>query len=179
MIASGMLTVPKSKTDAGRGRIVPLTRRSCAILSLWFSRFPETTPDAYLFPAHKVGVSGDSRKAHAYAFEPSRPIGEWKKAWNDALKRARIKYRWHDCRHTFITRLCESPAVSEETIRSLAGHVSRKMLERYSHVRVAAKQAAIATLEGSELVIDGAQNWAQLTTDKAFTSVVVYEKTLN
>jgi hypothetical protein len=30
---------------------------------------------------------------------------------------------------------------------SLAGHLSRKMMERYSHVRNQAKQAAIATLD--------------------------------
>jgi len=30
--------------------------------------------------------------------------------------------------------LAENPAVSEETIRALAGRVSRKMLERYNHI---------------------------------------------
>jgi hypothetical protein len=39
--------------------------------------------------------------------------------------------------------------VSEQTIMSLAGHVSRSMLQRYSHIRNQAKQAAIATLEQS------------------------------
>jgi len=48
---------------------------------------------------------------------------------------------------TFITRLAENPNVSEETIRALAGHVSKRMLERYSHIRLAAKEAAIAGLE--------------------------------
>jgi hypothetical protein len=37
--------------------------------------------------------------------------------------------------------------VSEQTIKALAGHVSRQMLERYSHVRSEAKQAAIRALE--------------------------------
>ena len=147
MVVEGSLTVPKSKTAAGMGRIVPLSRRVCAVLTLWLSRFPDAVPDAYLFPAYRVGVSGNGRMANAYGFDRSRPMGEWKKAWNDALKRAGLKYRWHDCRHTFISRLAENPAVSEETIRALAGHVSRKMLERYSHIRVAAKQAAIAALD--------------------------------
>jgi hypothetical protein len=43
--------------------------------------------------------------------------------------------------------LAENPSVSEETIRALAGHVSKKMLERYSHIRTQAKQSAIAALE--------------------------------
>jgi len=50
-------------------------------------------------------------------------------------------------RHTFISRLAENPSVSEQTIKALAGHVSRQMLERYSHIRPAAKQAAIHALE--------------------------------
>ena|SRR5258708_3131186 len=85
----------------------------------------------------------------------AHPIGEWKKAWKVACKAAKVQYRWHDCRHTFITRLAENPNVSEETIRSLAGHVSRKMLERYSHIRISAKQAAIATLD------QGFRRWSE------------------
>jgi integrase len=76
-----------------------------------------------------------------------RPIGEWKKAWKDACKTSKVRYRWHDLRHTFITRLAERPEVSEQTIMSLAGHVSRSMLARYSHIRSQAKQAAISALE--------------------------------
>jgi hypothetical protein len=37
--------------------------------------------------------------------------------------------------------------VGEQTIKALAGHVSRQMLERYSHIRSQAKQAAIQALE--------------------------------
>ena len=58
-----------------------------------------------------------------------------------------LHYRWHDLRHTFITRPAENPRVSEETIRSLAGHVSHQMLQRYSHIRVQAKRDAITALE--------------------------------
>jgi hypothetical protein len=49
---------------------------------------------------------------------------------------------------TFVTRLAENPAVSKETIRQLAGHVSPRMPGRYADVRVQAGRAAIATLEG-------------------------------
>jgi integrase len=37
VIVSGRLRVPKSKTEAGTGRLVPLSRRVCAALSLWLS----------------------------------------------------------------------------------------------------------------------------------------------
>jgi hypothetical protein len=33
-------------------------------------------------------------------------------------------------RHTFVSRLAENPAVSEQTIMALAGHVSKSMLAR-------------------------------------------------
>jgi integrase len=77
----------------------------------------------------------------------SRQMGSWRKAWLGACEKAGARYRWHDLRHTFVSRLAESASVSEQTIRSLAGHVSRQMLEHYSHIRSQAKQAAIRCLE--------------------------------
>ena len=82
-----------------------------------------------------------------YNVDPKRPMGSWRKAWLGACKNAGVRYRWHDLRHTFVSRLAESASVSEQTIRSLAGHVSRQMLEHYSHIRSHAKQAAIRCLE--------------------------------
>jgi integrase len=74
-------------------------------------------------------------------------MGSWRKAWRIASKAAGVRYRPPDMRHTFISRLAENPGVSEQTIKALAGHVSRQMLERYSHIRSEAKQAAIQSLE--------------------------------
>jgi len=53
--------------------------------------------------------------------------------------------RFHDLRHHCITELAESQA-SEQTIRSIAGHVSPRMLEHYSHIRLDAKRAALEAL---------------------------------
>jgi len=75
-------------------------------------------------------------------------MGEWKNAWATARKAAGLHYRWHDLRHTFVSRLAENPHVSEQTIMALAGPVSKKMLARYSHIRTHAERAAIAALEG-------------------------------
>ena len=121
--------------------------RACACLTLWVSRFGEAGPDGYLFPHHKVGLAGDKRMPTMWDIDLTRPMGSWRKAWLLACKDAKVRYRWHDLRHTFVSRLAENPGVSEETIRALAGHVSRQMLERYSHIRSQAKQAAIRTLE--------------------------------
>jgi integrase len=146
-IQRGEVTVPKSKTAAGTGRMIPLSRRVCACLSLWLERFPEAGPDSFLFPYHKVGMAGNSRLPVLYDVDLNRPMGSWRKAWRIASKAAGVRYRPHDMRHTFISRLAENPKVSEQTIKALAGHVSRQMLERYSHIRSEAKQAAIQALE--------------------------------
>ncbi len=146
-IASGEVIVPKSKTAAGTGRLIPFTRRVCACLSLWLSRFPEVAPESFVFPFYQVGIGGNSRTVEVYDVDLERPTGSWRKAWLGACKNAGVRYRWHDLRHTFVSRLAESATISEQTIRSLAGHVSRQMLEHYSHIRSQAKQAAIRCLE--------------------------------
>jgi hypothetical protein len=48
-----------------------------------------------------------------------------------------------------MTSLLEHANTSEETVQSIAGHVSRQMLKRYSHVRLAAKRSALSALDGS------------------------------
>jgi len=53
--------------------------------------------------------------------------------------------RFHDLRHHLITELCESGA-SEQTIKAIAGHVSQRMLDRYSHIRLDAKRQALEPL---------------------------------
>jgi integrase len=141
--------------------MVPLTSRACAVLSLWLSRFPNAGEESYLFPRHRVGLGGDARKPYVWDIDLEQPIGEWKKAWRLACRDASVRYRWHDCRHSFISRLAENPQVSEETIKSLAGHVSRRMLDWYSHIRTQAKRDAIAVL--SRRISDPvwANDWAQ------------------
>ena len=44
---------------------------------------------------------------------------------------------------------------------ALAGHVSRAMMERYSHIRMEAKHKAVDTLSGTNFEPGVAQNWAQ------------------
>jgi len=178
-IARGELIVAKSKTDAGSGRKIPLTRRACTVLSLWLSKFPEAESEGFVFPSHQIGFAGDSRGPLVYSVDFNRPMKEWKSAWYTALRQSGLKYRWHDLRHTFITRLLEDPNNSEETVRALAGHVSRKMMEHYSHIRRKAKEAAIEGLDSrnqsSNFCEGWAQNWAQSKRDGGGDS----EKTLD
>jgi hypothetical protein len=59
--------------------------------------------------------------------------------------RAAHGFRFHDLRQQAITELAESKA-GDCTIMSIAGHVSRKMLAHYSHVRLDAKRNALDAL---------------------------------
>jgi integrase len=61
--------------------------------------------------------------------------------------------RFHDLRHQAITELSEA-GESDATLMAMAGHMSRKMLEHYSHVRMAAKRAAVSKLESGLMVSD-------------------------
>ena len=54
--------------------------------------------------------------------------------------------RFHDLRHSSITVLAEA-GLSDQTVMSIAGHVSTKMLQHYSHIRLAAKREAVEVLE--------------------------------
>jgi integrase len=76
--------------------------------------------------------------------DPRRPVRHWRRAWRSVLKDAGVKKaRFYDSRHTVVTELLQDPSVSEETAKSIVGHVSRKMLERYSHQRMAPKRSAL------------------------------------
>ena len=157
---SKSLTVGKSKTAAGTGRIIPLNPRAVAVLTHWRSLFRGAEPEHYVFPHEKYGLAGNDRKQCAYEIIPTEPMHRWKVAWESARKTANVACRFHDLRHTFISRLAESQA-SDSTVMALAGHVSRAMMERYSHIRMEAKRRAVDELSGTDFEPGVAQNWAQ------------------
>ena len=55
------------------------------------------------------------------------------------------RLRFHDLRHQAIAEFAETRA-TDATMMALAGHMSREMLEHYSHVRMAAKREALDKL---------------------------------
>ena len=126
-LVRGQLVVPRSKTDAGHGRMIPLNdtvievvRRRCA-----------ADPDYYVL--HPSG-------------RPWRPVKSWRSAWESLTKAAGMpELGFHALRHQAITELAEA-GVPDGVIKSIAGHVSQRMLEHYSHARVEAKASAVAVL---------------------------------
>jgi integrase len=72
----------------------------------------------------------------------TKPVTTLRTAWTKVRDKAKVVGRWHDNRHTLVTELAESGA-GDDVIMSIAGHVSRAMLSRYSHVRMEAKRHAL------------------------------------
>jgi integrase len=136
--AKMILTVGDSKSPAGTGRTIPLNSEIMDALvkhARWYvQRFGELRPEWFVFP-----------RGRGTKMDPSRPVRSLKTAWGNVLKRSNVTGRWHDTRHTLITELAESGA-GDQTIMDIAGHVSRQMLARYSHIRTQAKRAALETV---------------------------------
>jgi integrase len=135
------LVVGKSKTVGGLGRVIPLSETAFNTLQEWRREFPDAAPSHFVFPTERYGLAGEEGylegKVVRYAIDPTKPIGSWKVAWTAARTAAKV-----DC----LSRLAESQA-SDATIMSLAGHLSRKMMERYSHTRAEATRTAVSIFD--------------------------------
>ena len=160
------LTIRRSKTAAGE-RVIPLNTDAWSVVLQLRDKSRKLFGDSldadwHLFP-HAEGYTKP---------DPTRPMSGWRTAWRrltravqcpscgglqDPAPNCRKKkckadmsklksplhgLRFHDLRHHAITELAESQA-SERTIMSIAGHISPKMLDHYSHVRLHAKRQAL------------------------------------
>jgi integrase len=152
---SKTLTIRKSKTDAGE-RVVPLTDVALSALGRLRRRaegFGAVEPSHYVFAAFVPKFKLNGKRAvdgvidyKMTAFDPTRHLRSWRSAWRTLTRKAGLQgFRFHDVRHCAITQLAENGA-SDSTIMAIAGHVSRRMLERYSHVRMEAKRRALEAL---------------------------------
>jgi integrase len=86
---AAMVTVGKSKTINGTGRVIPLNVRARTALGALSSKFQNRLPEHYVFPAEKYGAAGDRFTPCFYKTDPTRPIGDWKEAWEAAKRRAK------------------------------------------------------------------------------------------
>lgn len=70
-------------------------------------------------------------------------LADPKKWWSAVLTEAKVwKYRWHDNRHTFCSRLAMR-RVSLKAIADLAGHRDVRMTARYAHLDQQSKRDAL------------------------------------
>ncbi len=132
------LTVRRSKNDSSL-RVIPLNASAIKALAKMVQRADDLghkDPDHYLWPACQWG-----------RFDPTKPLRKWDTAWRALREAAGLPgLRFHDLRHTVITELAEM-GVPDHVLESISGHLSRKMLEHYSHIRIAAKRKALDDLD--------------------------------
>ncbi|MCU1327493.1 MAG: site-specific integrase [Bryobacterales bacterium] len=133
--AKGVITVGRAKTAAGEGRTIPIGETIQTALARhrerYVKKFGEPRADWYVFPFGRPTPS-----------DPTRHVTTLKTAWGNVRKAAKVTGRWHDARHTLITELAETGA-GDQAIMDIAGHVSKQMLARYSHIRMQAKRDAL------------------------------------
>jgi integrase len=163
---SGAILVRTSKTEAGQ-RLIPMNDETHEIvirLRERAKRFNGAEPRHHVFPACEHGHIDPTRSQKSFrtawrnltsaiecpaCCKLQRPgetcTNEECKADIRSIKSPLAGLRFHDLRHHAITELAESQ-VSDQTIMAIAGHVSQKMLSRYSHVRSEARRQAVAAL---------------------------------
>ena len=133
-----VITVGRAKTSSGTGRVIPINDDLATLLvshRAWFvGHFGEPEPEHCVFPFGSPQPTA-----------PDKPVTDISSGWDVVRSLAGVSCRLHDLRHTFCTRLAEA-GVSESTMLALMGHMSRAMLERYSHIRMAAKREAVAAI---------------------------------
>jgi hypothetical protein len=64
----------------------------------------QRSPDGYIFPRHELRKLKGGNILELYDAELLRQVTSWQYAWRTTQKAANVIYRWHDMRHTFITR---------------------------------------------------------------------------
>ena len=144
------------QTAARRGEFVNLT---------WESLHPESVELCETKDGRKrsIRLSPDAKailillrprgiEPKAFVFEPSMPrktiVTRIRREWNRAVKKSGVaKIRFHDLRHTALTRLIQK-GTDIRTVKDIAGHSSLKTTQRYLHSSDKIQQQAVETLSG-------------------------------
>lgn len=131
------LHIRKSKNE-GSKRILPMNEAALGAVKTMIERADELghkNPEHYLWCANQY-----------HKFDPTKPGNKWDTAWRALRDAASLRgLRFHDLRHTVVTRLLEA-GEPDHVVESITGHLSRRMLEHYSHIRLAAKKVALDRL---------------------------------
>ncbi|MCU1339662.1 MAG: phage integrase family protein [Bryobacterales bacterium] len=153
-LEAGVMTVGrKAKTRAGSGRQIPMNADIKAVLEMhasWYAdvkRFGEIKPEWFVFPGRK----GRPKKGEK-RLDPMAPMQSITSSWEKVRTAAKVSCRLHDLRHTAATKMAEA-GIPESTMLAIMGHMSRAMLERYSHIRMAAKREAVKSLSLPDLTV--------------------------
>jgi integrase len=108
------ITIEGHTSKSGQTRHIRLNRECLDILTRWKE---QSTGKGFVFP----GRNG-------------KRLDNVKKSWAGLLKLAKIeRFRWHDLRHTFASKLVMA-GEHLNTVREILGHSDIKMTLRYAHL---------------------------------------------
>jgi integrase len=117
------------KTKNGSDREIPMNKTCLGVFEALFATRPH---DGRIFLSR-------------YGRDLKNP----RKWFELALEEAKVKnFRWHDLRHSFISRLVMKD-VNLRTVQELAGHKTISMTTRYAHLAPEHNQAAIEKLDSA------------------------------
>jgi hypothetical protein len=145
-IFSRILSVrPASSKNKYRTRTIPLTPEA-----LW-------SAERLIERARSLGASSPTH--HLFPFrvaptvwDPTRGMTESgiRKPWDEVRVKSGLTWlREYDLRHCGLTRLAEA-GVPIQVMMSMAGHISRKMQEHYTHISEQAKRVAVESAFGGK-----------------------------
>jgi integrase len=138
----------KDKTPAGTGRVIPLNQRALEVLKMWAEQFPNRQGDHFVFPAERYGAAGDRFEPATYATDPTQPVASIKEAWEFAKKRAGVQCRFHDLKHTAVSRMLDAgvPIAKVAKIVGWSPSTMVKMAARYGHFNLEELRGAVETI---------------------------------
>ena len=112
-----------------------------------------------MFPAERYGAAGNTFAPCVYDTDTRRPIKSWKEAWESAKRKADVSCRFHDLRHTCVTRMLERgvPLAVVASVLGWSTATTVRMARRYGHIGHIAQRQAVAVLDRVEGEGDGAQ----------------------
>ena len=149
-LLEGIITVGKSKTRGGEGRLVYLSAMAVQTLQNRRTQFQGAQPSRSVFPREAYGLKGKKGTFGGIVVPfhtfPDEPVSSFKTAWQNTKKAADVECRWHDLRQSAASRIAAGGA-TDQTLQSLLGWMSPKMIERYSHVRSEAKRRAVSVFD--------------------------------
>jgi integrase len=143
--------VGKSKTQSGANRTIPLNQRAAVVLQFWAEQFPKRKQEHYVFPSERYGAAGDKFEPCVYDRDPKHPINSWKEAWESAKENAGVEVRFHDLRHTCVTRMLErgAPLSVVAALLGWSPATAVRMAKRYGHIGQVAQRHAVELLDPS------------------------------
>lgn len=149
--AHPQIHVKRMTTKSNKGaRFVALDSMACWALRKLLSRaarLGSILPEHCLLPTLLDRHTRESDPLHGGSgWDVEHPQSSWVKEWNQFRKQAGIQRRFHDLRHSYVTRAAEA-GVPLLVIQQQVGHMSKQMVDHYTHISQAAVHKAAELME--------------------------------